>query len=131
MQTDPLDDLYIRPEQIEQEQRELLRNLIIPYAGLTDAGAVHFQPKADDLTSKQKIMLYLLCRLALSARPDSSFSKYVSPKELEEGTGQPGGTVRPKLTQLVQEKLIAKSGDGYWIPSHYLHRIKEAWPSQD
>ena len=131
MSTDPLDDLYIRPDEIQQEQRELLRDLIIPYAGFTETGVVHFQPKADDLTAKQKIILYLLCRLALSARPNSEFSKYVSPKELEEGTGQPGGTIRPKLTELVKEKFVAKSGDGYWIPSNYLQRIKAAWPSQD
>ena len=132
MSIDPLDQLFINPEQVEQEQREELAKLILPYAAINrETGNVYFKPTTDELNSKQKVILYLLCRLALSALPDTPFPRFVSPKEIERATELPGGTIRPKLTQLVDEKIVVKSGEGYRISPTSLHRVKAAWPSQE
>jgi hypothetical protein len=80
---DPLDEVFIKPEIVEGEQRELLAQLIFPYASINpDTGEVHLKEPADDLTAKQRILVYLLCRLALSTRPNTSFAATASPKEI-------------------------------------------------
>ena len=125
---DPLDQIIIKPEIVEGEQRALLAQLIFPYAGINpDTGDVHFKETADDLTSKQKILLYLLCRLALSARTNTTISAAVSPKEIEKSLIIPGGTIRPKLMELVGDKIVLKSktGEGYYVNSGSLHRAKK------
>lgn len=132
MMSDPLEQLFIRTEQVEQEQREQLAKLIFPYAGINpETGDVYLKPTSDELNAKQKIVLYLLCRLALSALPDTTFSSIVSPKEVVRGTNLPGGTVRPKLGQLVEEKTVIKTGDGYCIPAAFLHRAEATMPTPE
>jgi hypothetical protein len=129
---DPLERLYVRPEQVEGEQRELLANLIFPYAGINpESGEVHFKPTSDDLIAKQKILVFLLCRLALSTRPNTTFTAAVSPIEIEKATMLPGGTLRPKLMELVKSRVVVKSGDGYYIHPSSLYRAKEILPIEE
>jgi hypothetical protein len=117
MSTDPLDQIFVKTEQVEGEQRALLAKMIFPFASIDpDSGEIYFKTTADDLNAKQKVLVYLLCRLALSTRPKATLSATVSPKEVELATNLPGGTVRPKLTQLVNERIARKNGDGYFLP---------------
>jgi hypothetical protein len=123
---DPLDQIFIKPEQVEGEQRALLASLIFPFASVNpESGEVHFKPTADDLTAKQKIVVYLLCRLALSTRPNTMFTATASPIEIEKATMLPGGTIRPKLMELVKSRIIVKSGEGYYVHASNLHRTKD------
>lgn len=127
---DPLDQIFVKTEQIIGEQRALLAGLILPYASINpDTGDVHLKATADDLNAKQKILVYLLCRLALSTRPDTTFSPIVSPIEITKATMLPGGTVRPNLTELVKMKVVVKSGEGYVVPAAQLHRATNVLPS--
>lgn len=131
MITDPLEQLYVKTEQVEGEQRALLAQLIFPYASINpDTGEVHFKATADDLNAKQRILIYLLCRLALSTRPNTAFTATVSPIEIEKVTFLPGGTVRPNLMDLVKRKVVAKSGSGYYVPAVQLHRAKIILPAE-
>ena len=123
---DPLSQIFVRTEEVVGEQRALLAQLILPFAGVNpETGEVYFKPtSADLLNAKQKILVYLLCRLALSTLPNTSFSPYVSPKEIELATRQPGGTIRPKLSQLVSDdKVVIKSGEGYAVHASFLYII--------
>lgn len=132
MTQDPLDQLFVKTEQIEGEQRAILAQLILPYASINaDTGDVHFKTTFDDLSTKQKILLYLLCRLALSTRPNTTFTVAVSPIEIEKATMLPGGTVRPKLTELVKNRIIVKSGDGYSVPAVNLQRAKKMFSIEE
>lgn len=130
--SDPLEQLFVRTEQVEQEQRQVLAKLVFPYAGINpETGDVYFKPTSDELSAKQKIVLYMLCRLALSALPNTTFSNIVSPKEVEKGINIPGGTIRPQLSRLVDEKTIIKTGEGYCIPAAFLHRAQAIMPTPD
>lgn len=125
---DPLQQIFVSAEQMENEQKALLAQLIVPFAGVnSDTGDVYFKATADELlNAKQKVLVFLLCRLAIrAAKPESSLSKYVSPKEIEVATHLPGGTVRPKLSQLVtDDKVVKKSGDGYFVLPSDLNQIR-------
>jgi len=132
MMQDPLDQLFVKTEQVEGEQRAILAQLILPYASINaDTGDVHFKATFDDLSTKQKILLYLLCRLALSTRPNTTFTVAVSPIEVEKATMLPGGTVRPKLTELVKDRIIVKSGDGYSVPAVNLQRARKIFSIEE
>lgn len=124
---DPLDEIFIQPQVVEGEQRALLAQLIFPYASINpDTGEVHLKEPADDLTAKQKILIYLLCRLALSTRPNATFTATASPKEIERALIMPGGTIRPKLVELVEDKVVvrSKTGEGYSVHAGNLRRAK-------
>lgn len=132
MAQDPLDQLFVKSEQVEGEQRALLAQLILPYASINaDTGDVHFKSTFDDLSSKQRILIYLLCRLALSTRPKTTFTLAVSPVEIEKATMLPGGTVRPKLGELVRDRIVIKSGDGYSVPAASLQRAKKLFSNEE
>lgn len=123
---DPLQQIFVRPQQIKAEQKVLLAELILPFAGVNpETGEVYFKEAAENLlNAKQKILVFLLCRFALSTLENTSFSPYVSPKEIERETHIKGGTVRPMLSQLIEDKIVVKSGDGYIVPASYLVQIR-------
>lgn len=126
MNEDPLDQVFVKTEEVAGAQRALLAQIILRYASIiSDTGEVHFKPTFDDLGAKQKILLYLLCRLAIATRPNTTFTVAVTPTELEKITMLPGGTVRPKLTELVRDRIVVKSGDGYSVPAMNLQRAKK------
>lgn len=131
-QEDPLDQLFVKSEQVEGEQRAKLARLILPYASINaDTGSVHFKATYDDLGTKQRILVYLLCRLALSTRPNTTFTVAVSPKEIEKDTMLPGGTIRPKLTELVRDRIVVKSGDGYSVPAVNIQRAEKLFSIEE
>ncbi len=132
MTQDPLDQLFVKTEQVEGEHKAILAQIILPYASINaDTGEVHFKATFDDLGTKQKLLLYLLCRLALSTRPNTTFTVAVSPIEIEKATMLPGGTVRPKLTELVKERIVIRSGDGYSVPAVNLQRAKKLFSIEE
>lgn len=61
-------------------------------------------------------------RLALAVHFDMAESAAVSPKETEEALGLPGGTVRPRLQELVASRIVIKTGGKYAVDSTTLHR---------
>jgi len=106
MTEDPLDQVFVKTEEVAGEQRALLAQIILRYASIiSGTGEVHFKPTFDDLGAKQKILLYLLCRLAIATRPNTTFTVAVTPTELE--------------------KITMKSGDGYSVPAMNLQRAKK------
>ncbi len=125
---DPLDDLIVRPGQIEGAQRQMLRDMVAPFAGIdVTSGTVHFREEADMLSSRHRVLVYLLARIALAVKSGEGAGTPVlvreaSPKEIERDTGLPGGTVRPALKHLVQAHLVHKGGDKYTVPASWFKR---------
>ena len=127
MSEDPLDAVFDTPEELEGVNREKLANMIKPFAIIDpENGTFHAKSSWNKLTAKRKVLVFLLARLALSIR-NPEFSKIVSPKEIEEGTELPGGTVRPKLKELVTDRIAYRdSGGVYYIRSTSMS-INNAW----
>ncbi|MBI5301112.1 MAG: hypothetical protein HY868_03170 [Chloroflexi bacterium] len=123
MSDDILEQLIVKREQLERDQKTQLVKMVLPFAAIDpEKGRVHPKAPFDELNAKHKVLVYLLARLALSALPDAKTSAAVSPKEVEDETGLPGGTVRPKLTQLEKERLVIRNEGGYYVTSAILHR---------
>ena len=127
MVDDPLDTVFDTPEELEGVKRERLAKMITPFAIVDPENGTFFtKPRWNDLTAKQKVLVYLLSRLALSIRnPD--FSKIVTPKDIEEATELPGGTVRPKLSELLKDRVVYRDKEsGYYVQSTSVS-INSAW----
>lgn len=121
---DPLDQLIMTTEEVEGEYRVLLAELLKPHVRIDpDTGKVYFIPNPPRLNTKQQVLVYLLAKLALSQKSDS-LEPIATAKDVEEGTAMPGGTVRPKLTELFRERAISRSEAGYFIEARNLNIAK-------
>lgn len=89
-------------------------------------GDVRVRPSFNDLSSRGKIMGYLLAAKVaelLEKRP----SALVSPKEIVDNTGMAPGTVRPTLSKLADKRMITRSAGGaYTVAPHQISHAIEA-----
>lgn len=121
---DPLDALVIKAEEVEGEYRRLLAMLLSPHVRFdSERGTIYFIKHPPMLSTKQHVLVYLLARLALSQK-NPQYDTVASSKDVEDGTGLPGGTVRPKLSELLKEKVISKGEAGYFVEAENLHRAR-------
>lgn len=118
-QNDPLSKLYDTSSL--QDQREVLADTIFPFARIDiDSLEVRFTQEGELLTVREKLLVYMLTRKAL-VMGNKLDEEAIAPIELEKATNISGGTIRPVLRKLVDEKLIREE-NGYLIPNS---RIKD------
>lgn len=121
---DPLDELVVKSEEVEGENRKILARILKPHVQIDpEKGTIYFVKQPSNLNTKEQVLVVLLAKLAL-AQKNPDISPITTPKELEEISGLPGGTVRPKLGELVKEKVIAKSSVGYYIEAVNLYKAR-------
>jgi hypothetical protein len=119
---DPLDQLVMKVEEVEGESRKLLASLLVPHVRMDpETGKIFFVPYPPKLNTKQHVLVYLLAKLAL-AQKNEKFDAVATAKIVEEATGLPGGTVRPKLTELFKDRIISKSDAGYFVEVSNLYK---------
>lgn len=127
MNSDPLEGFFDAPEKLEGQLRSRLAEMLIPFAA-GDAGDGTFHPKQSwyNLNTKRKTLVFLLAKLALATKnPELEIA--ASPKEIEQSTGLPGGTVRPKLSELVKDHIAFKDSDGNYSVRSSPMAINNAW----
>jgi hypothetical protein len=121
---DPLDELVVKYEEVEGENRKLLAKILIPHVQIDpDKGTIYFVKQPSNLKTKEQVLLVLLAKLAL-AQKNPDITPNTTSKEVEEISGLPGGTVRPKIAELIKEKVIAKSSVGYYIEAKNLYKAR-------
>lgn len=112
----------------------LLAGIVYPRARLSvDRGvySIRFTEEGDNLNAREKILTYLLARKALSLKDlERQTNESASPSEIEKATGIAGGTLRPNLRKLADERLLAQEEKGgrYYVPNHALNRIRQILP---
>jgi hypothetical protein len=123
MTDDPLDAAFVSDEDVIGDSRALLAKMIVPFAAIrSESGEVSFKDEADRLSAKHKILVLLLCRTAYSLRNNKDTVVPTKATEIEGQTGLPGGTVRPRLKALFDERIATRSEDGYWVPQLNIKR---------
>jgi hypothetical protein len=121
---DPLDQLVMKATEIEGEHRKLLADLLKPHVRMDpDTGRVYFISHPPHLNTKQHVLVFLLAKLALAQKNDK-LNFITSAKDVEDATGLPGGTVRPKLGELFKERIVSKSPTGYFVEVTNLHKAR-------
>jgi hypothetical protein len=123
MTQDLLDPLFVKDEDSIVDSRALLLKMISPFAVIrVESGQVEYKEAAEGLNAKHKILIYLLCRLAFALKSGSNSAEPATPKQIEADTDLPGGTVRPRLKLLLDDKIAVKSDDGYAVQTTGLKR---------
>jgi len=89
----------------------------------TDTLEVDFTPDGGELSSENKVLVYLVALLGWRYVTDSSPEVSTKPADLEKAIGIPGGTLRPLLKRLKDAHLIAPSAEGYSVREGNLEAI--------
>jgi hypothetical protein len=118
---DPLRELLVNEEELTRTD---LAAALRPYVRMTENGQLMPTAEFDRLSALARaacVLLAFRAQHALGIRETST----ASPSDVEAASGMPGGTVRPKLSQLVNDRLAIRSRDGYEIPLHAMRRTAE------
>jgi hypothetical protein len=121
--TNPLEGLLVDADEVNLD---LLASGLRPYVAIdSKTGALHFRPDYSSLQARNKVLVCLLGQKA-SALLGKTESEVSTPKAVEVATGLPGGTVRGKLLELKNARLITADGPGkYRVAPHQLGRALE------
>jgi hypothetical protein len=119
--TDELSKIFVSDG--ETADRAVLADILSGRVQLTQTGHVVFLPPSRSLGAAKLILVFLAARKALRIR-NAELVEEALPSEVEGGTGLPGGTVRPNLHNLKQERLVGVRAGKYFIPNPALHDVK-------
>ncbi len=103
----------------------LLAKILKPYVLLYKSEPyVEFTKAGEQQTIKGKILLYLLAKKALKETGViEEEEEKATPSEIEQITGLKGGSIRPTLKRLLEDRLVRVKGGGYFVPNHVLPEI--------
>jgi hypothetical protein len=81
------------------------------------SGRLVVKPGFDALSTRGKVLAYLL-GVKVAVLLGKRAEEQVSPKDVVDGTGMPAGSVRPTLSQLLDDRLVVRTGGEYRVPAH-------------
>jgi uncharacterized membrane protein (UPF0136 family) len=108
---DPLAALLVDENDVAREE---LASGLAPFVQITKQGGLLPLEPFEGLNSANKVLTLLLAIKAMRML-ELRDNERVGPAELTEMSGMAAGTVRPKLSALASNRLIAKDGPEYWI----------------
>jgi DNA-binding IclR family transcriptional regulator len=71
-----------------------------------------------------------MAKLALELK-NPAYSRHASPAEIERETGIPGGTIRPKIRELLDEGVVRQDEDGYFVEPITFRAIGQLLAGED
>jgi len=122
MNDSPLQGLVVDGDAIRDE---ILAGLLRDRVQLAAPNGIVFRSTAVPLSVRSRVLIGILGGAALHRLGHRRFVS-VSPKELEDLIGVPGGTVRPALRELVSRRLVRAENGRYQIPSYAIDDVRRA-----
>lgn len=118
-------DVYERLLDDEDFDRELLVNTIEPYVKIgRNSKDVIFRDRFEELTNKEKIIIYLLAKKGLEDLTGSDHLEF--PQTIASSTNVNSNTVRTILNRLKKDDLVKKrSGGNYEVPNYRVEEVAE------
>lgn len=126
---DPLDQLFVKEKNLSD--RKLLAEALLPYATIyvSDGGEyeVSLTTKGQDMPTWKRLLVFFLAHKAIAIKAESeSVKEAQTPKQLEEETDIAGGTLRPTLKKLSDEKFVQQDSTGaYFLPNRNVRRARD------
>ncbi len=107
----------------EEFDRKLLAKAIEPYIRIgKESKDILFLDKFDNLTNKDKVLVYLLAQKVLDDLENQD--SLVFPQSISSGLGVNDNTVRSVLRRLRQSDLVKKrDGGNYEIPNYRIEEV--------
>lgn len=121
--TNQLDELFVSGKEVDQE---LVAKILAPFLRIDrDSCSIVPNERWLALNNELKIIVFLVARKAMKLRDLLIDNEGALPAEIEKETGLKGGSVRPRLRDLFEQKIIDKTGDArYFVPNYSLTKIK-------
>lgn len=113
---DPLAALLTDAEDYREELADALSGLVTISR---ETGDLLFTNEYLNLDARSKVLVALLA-LNAAAMLDLRSSAAVAPSALVEITALPGGTVRPRLRELVAARLVMSRSGSYELPNAFV-----------
>lgn len=95
--------------------REQLASALTDYVVYDERGQLAFTASFDRATARHRVLIAVMALIGqahLGGREEGP----VRPAEIQDVTGMPGGTVRPKLRELVDRRCLTSSDGAYILP---------------
>ncbi len=90
-----------------------------------DARSVVLTGPGNQLANKRKVLAVLVAEAGWIYVDENMSGRGLKPKEIEEITGIPGGTLRPLIRALAEERLVKSDKGAYNISPTKLLEIKK------
>lgn len=118
-----MDELFVSGKEVDQE---LIAEILAPFLRIDrDSCSIVPNERWLEMNNELKIILFLLAKKAMKLRDLPIDNEGALPTEIEKETGVKGGSLRPKLKQLLEQRIISKADDGrYIVPNYSLTKIK-------
>ncbi len=128
-----LDSLFVSGKELDEE---LLVNILSPFLKIDqDSGSMVPNERWLKINNEMKIILYLVSRKARMVHKLKIDNEGANPLEIEKDTGIKGGSLRPKLKTLLEQKIVDKADNSrYYVPNYSLIRVKsiiDAWTKEN
>lgn len=117
--SDPLAKLVVDTDELD---RQKLTELLTDYCAISKDGQIRPITKFPSLDTASKILVIILAQKAANAL-DLSDTDQISPKQVELISGLPGSTVRNKLGDLRDNRIVSAVNGSYSIPNHSILNI--------
>ena len=121
-----LNSLYEESASIDEN---LLTGVLSPLIRLVpnpteESEAIRPLPAFDDLRRRQKVLTVLITQRARVSLGDIGVESLgVSPAQIEEWTGIPGGSLRPLLRRMLTDRIVVQPDRGrYQVPPYAMER---------
>lgn len=120
-----LKDLIVDGGQVDES---VLADVLMAYVRFDrESATVRFLPEWNARSARLKVLIYLLGRKAAAlAIGKDGYEETQGPGQISEGTGIDGNTVRPTLSGLLKDGLVAKDArKRYFVPGHVLTAVRD------
>lgn len=120
---DPLSRLVVDQAEVN---RELLAELLADKVTIDpDAGTFAFKYHVRKQLGKSNVVLAALLAQKALVLLGAEVAEPLQPRDLEASTGIRGGTLRPILKKLSDERIVSRKSNGYLVPNHSLEAVTD------
>src|SRR5438270_764316 len=119
MSEDPLAALVVDEEQLAREE---LARALAPYIRFGRGGGLLPEDRFDSLPAALRVECTLLAFRAASLLGLRNVDG-ATPQEVARATGIPGGTVRPALRRLLDDRVVVQQGRTYRLAPYAMQRV--------
>lgn len=119
----PLETLVVSGKELN---RDLVAKVLAPFLKIDgDTCSIIPSERWVKLNNESKIMLFLLARKAMKALDLAIENEGATPTEIETELGIKGGSVRPAVRKLLDQRIIARTSEGrYFMPNYSIEKTR-------